>query len=402
MAQPRRALVIGGSLSGLLAATRLLRDGWDVIVFERSPVELLGRGAGIVTQAQVPAILKELGLAVPANLGVDISRRQILDRNGRVTATAIKPLRATSWNLLFAILRGAFPSERYRLGRDLTGLEQNASEVTAVFSDRSRETGDILVGADGFRSSVRSCVAPESKPVYAGYVAWRALVPEQAFPADLHRQLFSFFTFGLPPHEQILGYPVAENETASEGLSYNIVWYKPTDGASDLPRLLTDRNGRRHELSIPPPLIADDVISEVRARAGELFAPQFQQALNLAERPFFQPIFDLETPRMVKGRVAVIGDAAFVARPHVGAGTAKAAQDAMSLGQALTTHRSVDDALLAFEAERLPVGRRIIERARQLGTYLQRDFATEAERRAAEPFRAPEAVLVQNAVMDFL
>ncbi len=402
MAHRGRALVVGGSLSGLLAATRLLRDGWEVEIFERSPAELLGRGAGIVTQPQVPKILKELGLTVPANLGVDISRRQILDRDGHVTATAIKPLRATSWNLLFAILRDAFPSERYRLGRDLIGLEQNESEVTAVFSDGSRKTGEILVGADGFRSSVRSCVAPELKPLYAGYVAWRALVPEQAFPDDLRRQLFPFFTFGLPPYEQILGYPVAENETASEGLSYNIVWYKPTDAVSELPRLLTDRDGRRHEISIPPPLIADDVVSEVRARAGQLFAPQFQQALNLAGRPFLQPIFDLEAPRMATGRVALIGDAAFVARPHVGAGTAKAAEDAMSLGRALRAHQTVSEALLAFEAERLPVGRRIIERARQLGTYLQREFASEAERRAAAPFRAPESVLVQNAVMDFL
>jgi 2-polyprenyl-6-methoxyphenol hydroxylase-like FAD-dependent oxidoreductase len=105
---------------------------------------------------------------------------------------------------------------------------------------------------------------------------------------------------------------------------------------------------------------------------------------------------------MVAGRVALIGDAAFVARPHVGAGTAKAADDAMSLGDALRQDRPVAEALLAFEAERLPIGRRIIERARQLGTYLKRDFASEAERQAAQPFRDPEAVLVQNAVLDFL
>jgi 2-polyprenyl-6-methoxyphenol hydroxylase-like FAD-dependent oxidoreductase len=78
MAGRRRALVIGGSLSGLLVATRLLKDGWDVRVFERSPVELSGRGAGIVTQPQVPATLRTLGLTVPAEFGVDISRRQIL------------------------------------------------------------------------------------------------------------------------------------------------------------------------------------------------------------------------------------------------------------------------------------------------------------------------------------
>jgi 2-polyprenyl-6-methoxyphenol hydroxylase-like FAD-dependent oxidoreductase len=264
------------------------------------------------------------------------------------------------------------------------------------------EKGDLLVGADGIRSSVRPHLAPGLQPLYAGYVAWRALVAEEAFSPELHDQLFPFFSFGLPPHEQILGYPVAEDATGPQGRSYNIVWYKPTDVASDLPRLLTDRNGQRHEVSVPPPLIADKVVAEMRARATAMFAPQFQQALALAGRPFFQPIYDLGTPRMVTGRVALMGDAAFVARPHVGAGTAKAAEDAMSLGNALRAERPVPEALVAYEAERLPVGRRIIERARQLGTYLQRDFASEAERQAAEPFRAPEAVLVQNAVMDFL
>ncbi|MDB5559003.1 MAG: 2-polyprenyl-6-methoxyphenol hydroxylase-like oxidoreductase [Enterovirga sp.] len=402
MAARRRALVIGGSLSGLFVGTRLLRDGWDVRIFERSSVELSGRGAGIVTQRQVPATLRALGLSVPAELGVDISRRQILSRDGQVTATAEKPLRATSWMLLFAILREAFPPERYELGRDLVRVEQDEHAVHAVFADGSRATGDLLVGADGFRSSVRPHLAPDLEPLYAGYVAWRALVAEEAFPEDLHRQLFGFFTFGLPEHQQMLGYPVAEGASPSDGLSYNIVWYKPTDGASDLPRLLTDRNGRRHDMSIPPPLIADDVVADMRARAKAAFAPQFQQALELAGRPFFQPIYDLETPRMVAGRVALIGDAAFVARPHVGAGTAKAADDAMSLGDALRQDRPVAEALLAFEAERLPIGRRIIERARQLGTYLKRDFASEAERQAAQPFRDPEAVLVQNAVLDFL
>src|SRR5205823_5042220 len=89
----------------------------------------------------------------------------------------------------------------------------------------------------------------------------------------------------------------------------------------------------------------------------------------------------LETPRMAFGRVAIIGDAAFVARPHVAAGVAKAADDAATLAAALDLDEIVP-ALRRFEAQRLPVGRRIIERARHLGAYLQ------ATQTAAEPCSA--------------
>src|SRR3978361_1382898 len=105
----RRALVIGGSRRGLFTATRLLRDGWDVEIFERSPVELSSRGAGIVTQPQVLDTLKALGLPCSRDLGVDVSHRQTLDRTGRVIATNVCPQAATSWNRLFGVLRSGFP-----------------------------------------------------------------------------------------------------------------------------------------------------------------------------------------------------------------------------------------------------------------------------------------------------
>src|SRR4029079_17269087 len=100
-------------------------------------------------------------------------------------------------------------------------------------------------------------------------------------------------------------------------------------------RLLTDDTGRTHVLSIPPPLIARDVIADMRGAAARVLAPQFDAMVGLCEMPFLQPIYDLEVPRMAFGRVAVVGDAAFVARPHVGAGVAKAAEDALVLAEAL-------------------------------------------------------------------
>ncbi|WP_375460636.1 FAD binding domain-containing protein [uncultured Enterovirga sp.] len=404
MASGRRALVIGGSMSGLFAGLRLIRDGWDVEVFERSPVELAARGAGIVTQPQVLATLRDLGLAATRDLGVDVSRRQTLDRSGRVIAETVRPQVATSWNRLFGILRAVFPGESYHLGRDLVGVTQDEAGATAIFADGTTSTGDLLIGADGFRSSVRRIFAPETLPSYAGYVAWRGLVEEAVFPPDLHRRMFDHFSFGLPAEEQILGYPVAgDDEHASEGgRRYNFVWYRPADDATDLPRLLTDEAGHRHEMSIPPPLIAEAVVAEMRAHAEEVFAPQFREIIRLTEQPFLQPIYDLESPRMAFGRVALIGDAAFVARPHVGAGTAKAAGDAMCLADRLLDTGDVSAALAGFEAERLEMGRRMVEQARHLGTYMKRDFASDAERARAERHRSPEAVMAETALLDFL
>jgi len=129
-------------------------------------------------------------------------------------------------------------------------------------------------------------------------------------------------------------------------------------------------------------------------------APQCRAIARLMDEPVLQPIYDLETPRMAFGRVAIIGDAAFVARPHVGAGVSKACDDALALADALAGH-DVEPALYSFEAQRLPVGRRIIERARHLGAYLQAT-QTEAERAHAGRYSTAQAVINETALVDFL
>jgi 2-polyprenyl-6-methoxyphenol hydroxylase-like FAD-dependent oxidoreductase len=119
------------------------------------------------------------------------------------------------------------------------------------------------------------------------------------------------------------------------------------------------------------------------------------------DEPLLQPIYDLESPRLAQGRVAILGDAAFVARPHVGAGVSKAADDAAALVEALARHDDVATALRAFEAARLPDNRRIIERARHLGAYLQAT-RTDAEQARAGRHSTDDAVIAETAMVDFL
>jgi 2-polyprenyl-6-methoxyphenol hydroxylase-like FAD-dependent oxidoreductase len=407
-----RAVVIGGSLAGLLAAL-LLRRQFAVDIYERANAGLAGRGAGIVTHALLWEALDAAGIACRQDhgvhdlgvqdLGIEVRTRRFFDRDGRVGLDYSYRQTLTAWDRLYDLLRRAFPAARYHRGKELVAVEERPDGLTARFTDGSIAEGDLLIGADGLRSTVRAQFLPGVTPIYVGYAAWRALVPEPAIAPDLHAQVFDHLAFCLPPGEQILGYPVAgpNNDLRPGHRRYNLVWYRPAD-AAQLQRLLTDDAGITHPVSIPPPLISRAIIAEMREAAETTLAPQFRDLIRLVGRPILQAIYDIESPRMAFGRVAIIGDAAFVARPHVGAGVAKAAQDALALARALARTGNVAAALKEMEATQLPFGRRIIARARELGACLQPHHANAAERANADRFRTPAATLRETATLEFL
>ena len=141
-------------MSGLLAALLLRRAGWEVDVYERVEGELAGRGAGIVAQPELIETLRRLGLD-PPDLGVQITRRKILDPSGRITSELDCPQVLTAWERVYRCLRDAFPARHYHRGRGLLRFGQTSRAVTAYLGDGSTVTGDLLVGADGLRSTVR-------------------------------------------------------------------------------------------------------------------------------------------------------------------------------------------------------------------------------------------------------
>lgn len=366
----RRAIVTGGSIGGLFAANLLRRAGWDVVVLERSDVELSGRGAGIVTHDILNRLIRATG-ATTENLGVEVRERVVFDKAGGVVMRLDLPQVVTSWDRVHSLLRAQMPEGSYTLGVNVTGFQDHGDHVRVMIDGKPGMEADLLVGADGFRSAIRGQLLPDVQPGYSGYVVWRALADEADLSTAVREGVFPHFGLYLPSGTQIIGYPIAGpgNDLRPGHRRYNFVWYVPV-AEPELADMLTDASGRTHAISIPPPLVRPEVIARGVALAKKLLPPQFVEILGKSESAFFTPIYDHLSPSFWKGRVALSGDAACVARPHVGMGVTKAACDAEALVRHLDSNQPVNEALAAYSAERQPAGAIARQIARDLGAMI--------------------------------
>jgi 2-polyprenyl-6-methoxyphenol hydroxylase-like FAD-dependent oxidoreductase len=398
---PPRAIIIGGSMSGLFSAAFLRQIGWQVDVYERSPVELVGRGAGITTHPELLEALEKSG-AGTRDLGVEVEKRITLDRDGRVIAEKHLPQILTSWDRLQRLMRATIDEAHYHLGHTFERVEQDDSGVLVRFTGGKRERAELLIGGDGIRSSLREQVAPAVQPIYSGYYIWRGAPKEADLAQETRASLFPYFTFFLPERQQVIGYPIAglNNDLRVGHRRYNFIWYRVGD-AQQLRRMCVDERGQQHDYSVPPPLIRKDLIAQMRAQAQEIMPPQFLDCLANMQ-PFFTPIYDFSTPQLVFGRVALVGDAASSARPHMGFGMAKAGGDAQALAAALASHDRIDTGLAAYNRTRQPIGEAIVLHGRKLGTHLGVNLQTEEERAMWKLLQDHRAMMDWIAVPNFL
>lgn len=370
-----RVAVVGGSLGGLTTALLLRELGFDVDVYERAPATLVQRGAGIGFLPDAARYLCERAQLPLDTLCVRTSRIRYLDRRGTVIHETAHRYRFSSWNTVYGHLLSLWGRDRYHLDHEMTGWRETGDAVDIRFAHAAPRSADLLVCADGIGSSARARLLPDAQLRYAGYVAWRGTVAEASLPPTIGAAFDDAITYFVFANSHVLAYPIpgpTGSIVRGERL-VNFVWYRNYMDGPELDDLFTDGTGQHRQLSLPPGAVAAHHVAELRAVAAARLPDPIAALIQASAQPFLQAIYDLDVPRMAFGRICLIGDAAFVVRPHAAAGTAKAAADAWALAEALKTQATIPQALAAWEPIQLALGRQLLERTQAIGRRSQSD-----------------------------
>ncbi|KAJ4373227.1 hypothetical protein N0V83_003520 [Neocucurbitaria cava] len=389
---PKNIIIVGGSLGGLLIGNALkrLRRNLNIRIFERNPTPLLqDQGAGVVAGQDVQKFF-QIYDRTQTPLSISSYQRLYLDKSGNVIDREGSKQQMTSWDLLYHLLRTNFDGTQteyaeipeaedgqgevsYEYGCTMTDIQvpKDVAELVSVTVKRqSGETfttnANLVIAADGPSSNIRAMYFPEVKRQYAGYVAWRGTVSESQVSkpaADVFSQKFTFFhTNGV----QILAYTIpGKNGTLEPGERLlNWVWYDNyKEDSPEHVELMTDKDGKRHHITLPAGHIKDDVWTRQKSKARETLPPQFSELVEKTEVPFIQSITDVIAPSAVLegGRVVLLGDALAGFRPHTAASTNQAAMNAMTFAQ--TVEKMMDgrgsEALREWEGHVLQYARQV-------------------------------------------
>lgn len=370
-----RVAIVGGSHAGLLTALALERAGCDVTVHERSARKLETRGAGLRIQPVMANLLARVA-------GIDLSpastfthRDRHIGPGNRIVYDAPELGHFVSWGSLYRFLLERFGMARYRFGDACTGVAQMADRAVVSFSSSVRVEADLVVFADGIASTGRGTLLPHVVPSYAGYVAWRGLVRESAVSAETRAVLADACTFTVAGLSHMPIYPVPGDEgRRGEERLLNFIWYRNVAEGRELDALMTGADGVHRPLSMPAGLVCPHFVETLKRDASEQLPPAAAEVIEKAPALFIQPIFDLLAEPMAMGRCVLIGDAAAVTRPHVGAGTTKAMLAAFELSECLqrvSAGANLDCELAAWSAKQVALARDLLERGAMMGRRAQ-------------------------------
>ena len=160
-----------------------------------------------------------------------------------------------------------FPAQHYHLGHEMASFREVGAKVEVTFANSKARRVDLLVCADGITSTARARLLPGAIPRYAGYVAWRGVLPESALGAAAFERLHDAITYQQLAAGHILVYPIpaAEGSVRAGERLMNMVWYRNVDRA-ELERVLTDRHGSARPVSVPPGMVSPNWCGECATR----------------------------------------------------------------------------------------------------------------------------------------
>jgi 2-polyprenyl-6-methoxyphenol hydroxylase-like FAD-dependent oxidoreductase len=346
------ALIIGGGIGGLATAIALSRIGWAARVFEQAG-ELTEIGAGLTMWCNGVKALARLGVAKKVlEAGSVLERFEVRTHDGRSLgdcpfaemaarhhAPSVCVHRA---DLLAALAEAAAASAALRLSARCASFAADDSGVTAHFADGSEARGDLLVGADGLHSLVRSRLHGDSPPRYAGYTCWRGLAAPFSHAA-------------IPPGSGFEAWGPGRRFAVLPCGRDRVFWYATLNappGGSDAPA------GRKAEVAGLYARWLEPVEAVIQATAADAILRN-----DIVDR---RPVATWGT-----GRVTLLGDAAHPTTPNFGQGACMALEDALVLADCLWESRDVGIALRWYEARRVERTSTIVRQSRRIGWVAQ-------------------------------
>jgi salicylate hydroxylase len=380
-AEPRstRVAVVGGGIGGLAAAAFLHRAGLAVTVYEQA-AELREVGAGLIVAPNAARLLRRLPSAsMLKQAGVLLETGWEFRRWADGTVLFAQQLGEAcarrygehTWTMhradLLDLLRRAVPADAIQLGRRCTGVRQDPGGVTLTFAAGGQVNADIVIGADGIHSVVRNHVTTAGTPRESGLTAWRSLVPAAAAPAFARRPVQ---TLWLGHRHHLVHYPV------SAGCLINIVAFNPA---------------REHDVE------SWSAVGRVADLAAEFagWDRRLGELVAAAEQVGRWKVLDrAPLPRWVRGRVALLGDAAHPMLPFFAQGAGQAIEDAAALAACLAGTADPRCALARYERVRAPRATRVQEASR--GRIAHHHLPDGPEQRARDAAFAGEDPLSHN------
>jgi len=337
-----RALIIGGGIGGLTAAIALRSKGIDVDVYEQSPM-LKEVGAGISLWPNAVKALANLGLGEALrSISHEDSDFALKRWNGAVishTPTRVLKQRFGGGVILvhraelLGILADSFGSEHIHLGHTCAGIEETPGRVTARFTNGETTHAEVLIGADGLHSVVRTALEHREPVRYSGYTAWRcvvrfdtsAIVPSESWGAGKR--------FGIHPMK-----------------GGRVYWYA-TDNTRE-GEIDAEQSRKSHLLSL-----------------FKRWHQPIEALIQAADSNILRnDIYDRNPlPVWGSGRATLLGDAAHPMTPDLGQGACLAIEDALELAEFLASASDIAAGLRSYEASRIPRTTSIVLASRRMG-----------------------------------